>query len=418
MRLLMTNNTLSARAGTELYVRDVALRLRELGHEVVCFTFDQGEVAEEIRAGGVQVVSSLARNLGPFDLIHGHHRFETMLAAMAFPEVPVLSICHSPSERIWQDAPSFFPNIVQYAAVDIACRDRLVKIGGLPEGEIPLLLNFADTRRFQSRGPLPAQPRTALVFSNYAHETTHLPALRQACEERGITLDAVGQAVGRVVERPEDLLPSYDLVFAKGRAAIEAMVTGCAVILADFFGVGPLITSDQLDYLRPLSFGHLAASESFSVELIAEQIHHYDAADAAEVSRRMRSEASLDGYMTGLLAVYEKAIAKPVPRFDPWEKGELLIRELVSLAKDAKNRLPVFEQMVNGSQAEILKLHGHLRDAEEIIRLEREKVATLRAKKTGLQKKMQVLVEKNQKLKDEFNLKQGHQKWWRKWFSR
>jgi len=52
----------------------------------------------------------------------------------------------------------------------------------------------------------------------------------------------VAAIIGATFEQPEEVLPNYDLVFAVGRAAIEAMAIGCAVIVADAYGLGGLVT--------------------------------------------------------------------------------------------------------------------------------------------------------------------------------
>ncbi len=38
MRILFTNNTLDKPAGTELSLRDAAMRLKTRGHDVICFS--------------------------------------------------------------------------------------------------------------------------------------------------------------------------------------------------------------------------------------------------------------------------------------------------------------------------------------------------------------------------------------------
>ena len=72
-RILITNNTLAKRAGTELYVRDVACELLARGHQVVAYSSLLGEVAEELRAATVAVTDRLETvSLAP-QVIHGHH---------------------------------------------------------------------------------------------------------------------------------------------------------------------------------------------------------------------------------------------------------------------------------------------------------------------------------------------------------
>ena len=56
--------------------------------------------------------------------------------------------------------------------------------------------------------------------------------------------------MARIAESPELLLPKYEIVFAKGKAAMEAMAVGTAVILCDFSGVGPMVSSTRFDVPR------------------------------------------------------------------------------------------------------------------------------------------------------------------------
>ena len=73
LRVLLTNNTLSARAGSELYVRDVATALLRAGHAPVAYSPVLGDVADELRAATVPVVDDLRLLTIPPDVIHGQH---------------------------------------------------------------------------------------------------------------------------------------------------------------------------------------------------------------------------------------------------------------------------------------------------------------------------------------------------------
>ena len=124
MRVLITNNTLDWRAGSELYVRDVAVGLLRRGHQPVAFSTRLGAVAEDLRAATVPVVDDPARLAEPPDLIHGHHHLETTVAMLHFPGVPVVSFCHG--WLPWEECPPVSPRIRRYVAVDEVCRERLV----------------------------------------------------------------------------------------------------------------------------------------------------------------------------------------------------------------------------------------------------------------------------------------------------
>src|SRR6185503_12317531 len=229
LRILITNHGLKERAGSELYVRELALWLLRNGHSPIVYSSKLGEVASEIRQATVPVVDDLADVAVQPDLIHGQHHVETMTALLHFPHTPAVFFCHG--WLPWEETPPHFPRILRYVAVDDTCRDRLVCEHGIEEEVVRVILNFVDLKRFVPRGELSAKPRRALVFSNSASETTYVANVREACRRAGISLDVVGSKAGRTSERPEKILGQYDIVFAKARCALEALAVGTAVVL-------------------------------------------------------------------------------------------------------------------------------------------------------------------------------------------
>src|SRR5207302_349731 len=143
-----------------------------------------------------------------------------------------------------------------------------------------------------------------------ASRFTHLPAVRKVCKEMGIELEIVGRQRGKPLPNPEDFLPSYDLVFAKARCALEAMAVGAAVVLCDVAGAGPLVTPADFDWLRRRNFGRWTLRDAVRPEVLARQIERYDASSAAEVTLRVRAEASLDGALEELAQLYREVIAE------------------------------------------------------------------------------------------------------------
>lgn len=305
---MITNNTLDQRAGSELYVRDLALALLNRGHTPIAYSTQLGDVAREIRAATVPVIDNLDALALPPDIIHGHHHLETMTALLHFPGVPAVSLCHG--WMPWEEIPPRFPRILRYAAVDHTCRDRLILECGIPVDRVRVLLNFIDLERFKPREPLPARPRRALVFSNHANETTHTPAVREACARAGIMVDIIGSEAGIVCAQPEEVLGRYDLVFAKGRGALEALAVGAAVVLCDARGAGPLVTSSEFDHLRLLNFGLRAMRDPVNVAVLERQIARYDAEDASKVSRLVRASAGRDAIVDQMISLYREVIAE------------------------------------------------------------------------------------------------------------
>ena len=292
-----------------IYVRDLALELLRQGHFPIVFSTMSGDVSDSLRHAGVVVTDSLDRIGEPPDIIHGHHYGPTTFAIEKWPSAPAIYVCHDHTSL--HDRTPVHPSIRSYFGVSRICVERLVR-DGAPAHRTGLLLNFVDLARFRPRADLPDRPRRALVFSNYARQGTQLPAVTEACRRAGIELDVIGAGVDRVDTQPEQILGQYDIVFAKAKAAMEAMAVGAAVVLCDYAGVGPLVTSANFHELRPLNFGFEALREPLEPEPLLQEIDRYDSRDAAEVRDLIRSEAGLTTAVEGLLAIYRRTIAERV----------------------------------------------------------------------------------------------------------
>ena len=418
MRILITNNALDERGGTELYTREVALALLARGHHPMVFTLEPGKIATELVAAGVPVVDDLSRLPAPPDVIHGHHVIETTLAAMTFRSVPVLSFCHGP--EAWQEAPCRLPNVAGWVVVDEACRRRLVEDEGIPAGSITLLLNFVDMARFTPRADLPSLPRKALVFSNYL-SASHpvMQALTEACSARGIALESRGSGFGNSCDSPEKLLPQYDLVFAKARCALEALASGCAVVQVDHFGAGRMISLANFDEIRPLNFGFASMTAEPTATHIGSEIDRYDASDAAAVTQRLRHVASLEATVDRLVELYRQTLTFRPPDYDPavaaadFLRFQLFLskRPLYALKKTQGVRLRLPVPPLAGPLREIWQgtTSGHaslveMRAArlQEKLTAQIDKSAQLKSKIADLQKQLAQL--------------NNRPRGWRKWF--
>jgi hypothetical protein len=93
MRILVTNERLNQRAGSDLFVRDLARGLNQLGHFVFSYSSDLRERERLLERDAISVATDL-ENL-PFrpDVIHARHHLDAMAAVMALPEVPAIYDC-------------------------------------------------------------------------------------------------------------------------------------------------------------------------------------------------------------------------------------------------------------------------------------------------------------------------------------
>jgi hypothetical protein len=324
LKVLITNFRLDTSTGTELYVRDIALALLERGHKPIIYSPLPGKLAESLR-DKVQVLDHLDRECPKPDVIHAQHLKESMVALLSFPGVPAVYFCHDTFSRA--DTPPNFPRVRRYVAVDLACRDKLLDLGA-PAERISVVHSFVDLKRFKQRPQLPERPQRALVFCNYAKQGAHLSAILQACTQAGIQCDVRGEGVGNIAAHPEELLTQYDLVFAKGRAALEALAVGAAVIIQIKRRIGPLVTRSEVDDLLQLNFGLRALGEPLIpedlLEAAAKQIGRYNAADARATSDRVRETAGLEIAANEIIDIYHEVIAEQKERtvdFDDEERA-------------------------------------------------------------------------------------------------
>lgn len=284
---------------------ELATSLLRRGHTPIVYSPQLGPTARELRDATVPVIDNLEALSTPPDLIHGQHHVETMAALLRFPNTPAVFFCHG--WLPWEETPPKHPRILHFVAVDDTCRDRLVCESGVEEERVSVILNSVDVDQFLQRAPLPSKPARALVFSNGA---AHVDAVREACRRTQLTLDVIGAEAGSISTRPQDLLGQYDIVFAKARCALEALAVGSAVVLCDTVGVGPMVTTGEVDQLRRLNFGVRALQADVDPDVLEKEIARYDAVDAAEVSRRVRNGAGREAAIDQILTLYDDVVSE------------------------------------------------------------------------------------------------------------
>ncbi|PKN94788.1 MAG: hypothetical protein CVU44_02990 [Chloroflexi bacterium HGW-Chloroflexi-6] len=304
--VLITNAFIRDWSGSELYVRDLAIELIKRGHKPIVYSPRIGELADVLRRKSIPVVKDLSSIAVKPDLIHGQHHLETMTALSRFPETPAVFFCHG--WLPWEEIPPLHPRIIQYVTVSEALHDRLLFECGIPAEKITTILNSVDIERFRSRPPLPDIPRRALVFNSHASEANILGTIREACSQNGIAMDAIGYGNGNPSFSPEKQLGNYDIIFAVGRAALEGLATGAAVICCGLEGASQMVTTQNLEWLRSNNFGIRVLNLPLTTDYLSAEIKRYDPLDALKVSQEIRATAGLSGMVDQILNVYTSTL--------------------------------------------------------------------------------------------------------------
>jgi hypothetical protein len=313
MRILMTNICLTGRSGTELVTVECALRLVAAGDTVAVYTPQKGATAGLLVPRGVTVTDRI-RDLGGFapDLLHGHHNTPFLVARAAFPDVPATWSCHdfrSPWDR---PPPAHAAQLFIAHSTETAQRLRIE--GGVADTRIRMLPNAAD---LDACAPptVPPPPRSALLVGK-GDPPGAFPTLAEALRARGWQVTAVGRGLGETVSNLPNLMAAHALVISSGRAALEALGAGCAVVCADARGLAGLVTTANFHALRRRNFGGATLVRALDPALVLAEIDAIDAADQAALRALAVPEIGLDLYIERLRAIHAEAIGlagQPAP---------------------------------------------------------------------------------------------------------
>jgi hypothetical protein len=317
MKILMTQRGLRWLGGTELVTIEVALELRRRGHEVAVYSPRIGDLKQTLLNLGVWVASSLAELPWRPDVIHGQHHLQAIAAITYFEGVPAVYYCHG--VQPWIETPPPHPRIRHYIVMCEWMAPRMEPEFGIPAEKVVVIPSFVDTRRFSQVRTPPAKPARALLFGNDELSAAELGKLENACALLGMELDKIGRCYGNEQSRPEVFLPDYDLVFAIGRCAVEALACGCAVITVVRGLAGQLVTPDNLDTWTYSNFSprYFTCATQIGDDWLMGELRGYAPEAVARVSERIRKERDLRQAVDRLEELYKKAVREPPQSRDP-----------------------------------------------------------------------------------------------------
>ena len=306
MRILFTNQSLAARAGSESYLQTIVPELARLEHEIVLFAPQLGDVASDFRAAGF-AVHDRVQDLPEVDVVHGQHTTALALVRERFPRTPLVFVTHSWFLDIEQPLALLRPDLV-VAMSDLAER-RVLARGGIEASSVrrlryPVEVSFSDGLRRR----IAPEPELAVAVSRTLG--VRAAALYDACERRGLAFHTIG-APGQESPDARMHLGAADIVFAIGRTALEAMAMGRAVYVVDEATEGGWLTAESYVDLEARGFtGFDRPPGTFDLD---EALAAYTPQLGVDARRLAVEHHAVQFHVTALVELYREAGAAERP---------------------------------------------------------------------------------------------------------
>lgn len=295
LKILLGNNTLSLLAGSETWVYTLALALKDLGHNVTCYSPELGIISDKLRDKGINSFSDIqVGGLRRFSLVLEEvvdHNYDVIISnhwhiveylRMKFPKTPIISTVHGvlhfmENEKGDQEKapehPALDSGVAQFVSVSEEVQQKLKADYGI---DSVIIRNFFDIKKYSSLKPPQDKPKQLLVNTNYSDRNDPaVVVIRDAAKILGCKVAALGMNFSQSFEVTKAIEDS-DVIFGMGRSVLEGVAAGRLGIVHGRWGTGGVISESNLEAIRSFNFsgrnratGELATAEEL-VEMIKE----------------------------------------------------------------------------------------------------------------------------------------------------
>lgn len=313
--VLITNQFIAARTGSELHALTLARLFEGAGWDVTCFTLLYGYPLQgEFEAAGIRVITLGSEELlaNHYDVLFAQHRLAAEhvwnIGRISFGKV-IVSVLGYLADA--EQPPSFWQEADGFVFVSEETRDHVraeYSLEGVPEMVFP---NYAPAEYFDVTRKLPPSPQTVCALSN--HPPQELRELVAYARDRNVQIDLFGYETTSVEVTP-GLIAGYDAVISIGRTAQPCLATGVPFYCYDQFGGPGYITPDNLSRHAYNNFsGRSEQTKRDAAALFSDLIAGYP--EAASCAQRLRDIArdayDLDALFGRLLAFIDGVASSP-----------------------------------------------------------------------------------------------------------
>lgn len=290
LKILLGNNTLSILAGSETWTYTLALALKEMGHQVSCFSPELGIISEKLIEAGIPCYDNLTTQLiKPFshileekidheyDVIISNHNHIVEYLRSQFPKTPIIStihgIIHFAENQKAPEHPALESGVAQFVAVSEEVQEKLKTDYGIDSVVIRQPL---DIKKYSNLKPPQDTPRQFMINTNYAdRDSAEVVAIRDAAKLLGAKVCAVGMNFTPQFDLTRAIEDS-DVIFGMGRSVLEGVAAGRLGIVQGRWGTGGVICEQNIDEIRKRNFsGRNSEGKFATAEEIVEMIQKY-----------------------------------------------------------------------------------------------------------------------------------------------
>lgn len=310
LNILITSFRLAERTASELFVRNLARLLCDGGGTVAVFTPCIGPLGDELRKEGIEVSDHPSAVSFQPDLIHGQGNLEAMAAILAHPGIPAVFLSHGGES--WREQPPSHPRIRRYIGLTAATRNWLQRERGIAPDKVAALPQLIEPPSPSEIRKTPVKPATAIFCDLLPASGREELLLRRACEELHIRFEKASSLPSKSSVTSPAVLSRYDLVFASGKVALDALAAGCGVLPVGEGSFGDLVTMNNFEKLSARDFSGRRAIQPESIllaELVAE-IESWDWCRLSGLASRVRKLHGEEALRERLREIYSAVLAE------------------------------------------------------------------------------------------------------------
>ncbi|MCX5726457.1 MAG: glycosyltransferase [Candidatus Saganbacteria bacterium] len=301
MKILITTHHLKDYGGSELFTQDLAVALKDSGHEVFVFSPNLGLVAETIRKNGINITDNLRKFKNEkFDIIHAQHNETAISVRSVFKRTPMVFMVHGTIPKLEQ--PPLNLRILKFIAISEGVKRHLTGEYSIPPEKIQIVRNFIDAKRFSCKKQVNDRSENLLVLSNRYTEKIR-DVIEKACEDFKIKIAHVGLPENPA-ENVEDHINNADIVVTHGRGALESMACERNVIVYGIYGGDGFIDETNFYELRKNNFSGRRYRKEYTPDDLKSELKKYDPDVGMELRKLVIKENSKDDTLRKLEEIY------------------------------------------------------------------------------------------------------------------